>query len=281
MEFEKRHIVGIIAALLILIADIVLFRDDKIFFFLIGITITIASAPFVISIILATGKERENDEMFLEFARDLVESVKAGTPISKSIINVRNKNYGSLNPYIKKLANQISLGIPVKEALNIFARDVNSKTVSRSIALISEAERAGGNIEKILESIAVSVGETEKLKKERKAAIYSLVVQSYIIFIVFIIIMLILQFKILPMIPGISGGGESIEEPFPGIPIASTQDIEDFSRAFLFLLIAQAVFTGLVTGKLSEGSLRAGIKHSFFLVIISILSSTGSQLFFS
>ena len=58
--------------------------------------------------------------MFLEFSRDLVEGVKTGTPISKSVINIRNKNYGSLNPYIDKLANQISLGIPIKDALDNF-----------------------------------------------------------------------------------------------------------------------------------------------------------------
>src|SRR3989338_5718187 len=115
--------------------------------------------------------------MFLEFSRNLAESVNTGTPISKSIVNMRKKNYGALSPYITKLANQIELGIPVHQALQSFAYDVGSPVISRAIALIMEAERAGGEIDYILESVAGSISEVEKLKKERKAAIYGLVVQ--------------------------------------------------------------------------------------------------------
>ena len=63
----------------------------------------------------------------------------------KAILNIRKKNYGSLTPNIQKLANQISIGISVKEAFENFADDVGSKTISRAINLISQAEKAGGN----------------------------------------------------------------------------------------------------------------------------------------
>ena len=94
--------------------------------FIIGILIGIS--PFVISVINKTRINNEKEEMFLEFARNLVESVKTGTPISKSIINVRGKSYGALSENINKLASQISLGIPLNSALKIFAKDVNNST---------------------------------------------------------------------------------------------------------------------------------------------------------
>ena len=225
------------------------------------------------TLIIESRKEREKEEMFLEFSRNLVESVKSGTPISKAIINVKDKNYESLSPYIKKLANQILLGIPVRKALEIFAKDVDNKLISRSINLIGEAENAGGNIEEILEAVAKSVAETEKLKKERAAAISSLVIQGYIIFFVFIAIMLVMQFKILPMTAGISELGKA------GISGIATTEISELNKPFLYLLIAQGFFAGLVIGKLAEGSIKAGIKHSFILVIVSILISTGAEVF--
>jgi len=169
MELQKKHVVGIVFGIIIIILDLIFFREDKVFYFLLGISSIVIVSPFILNIILEGAKEREDDEMFLEFTRDLVESVKSGTPISRSIINIRDKNYGSLTPHIKKLANQIALGITVKESFGIFANDVGSKTISRSVALISEAEQAGGSIENILVSVAHSVGESEKLKKERKA----------------------------------------------------------------------------------------------------------------
>jgi hypothetical protein len=38
---------------------------------------------------------------------------------------------------------------------------------------------------------------------------------------------------------------------------------------FLYLLVAQGFFAGLVIGKLGEGSIKAGVKHSFILMIAS------------
>jgi len=270
---DKKEIIGIIAAVVTIVINLIFFMGENIFWFIIGISLIIGALPFVVNNILASSKERENEEMFLEFARNLVESVKSGTPISKSIINVRKKNFGTLSPYIEKLANQISLGIPVKAALENFAKDVGSVTISRAINLISQAEKAGGNIESILESVAKSIAETEKLKKERKAAIYNLVVQGYIIFLVFIVIMLVMQFKILAMTTNLMGG-EDIGG-FSMVPISA----EEMGRPFLFLLVVQGFFAGLVIGKLAEGSIKSGIKHSFILALIAILASTGASIF--
>jgi len=276
-RIDKKKIIGIIISAAIIALDFIFLIGDKLFYFVLGIGVIIGFLPFMISIVIESNKEKENNEMFLEFSRNLVESVKAGTPISKSIINVQDKYYGSLTPNIKKLGNQISIGIPVKEALSTFAMDVNSPSITRAVMLISEAEKAGGEIEKILESVAKSVSEMETLKKERRAAIYSLVVQGYIIFLIFIIIMLVLQFKILPMTAGFANLGGGLE----GITSSAGAgiSIERLSLPFLYLLIAQGLFAGLVIGKLAEGSIKAGLKHSFIMVILAYLITTGARAF--
>lgn len=268
MKIKKIYIFGIIFSLAVIFADFFLFFNTRFFYFFIVIAILIACFPFVISVIGVRGKEKEMEEKFLEFSRDLVENVKSGTPISKSIINLRMRNYGALSFYVQKLANQISLGIPLTEALMIFARDTGSKVISRAVVLISEAERAGGQIDSILESVSNSVNQTETLKKERKSAVFNLIVQGYIIFMIFIIIMLILEFKIIPMIPSgqdISGLSIKIESMNPS----------DFAMPLLILLIVQAFFSGLVIGKISEGSLKDGVKHSFILLALTLLIKTG------
>jgi len=280
MEIEKKHIIGIVGAVIILAIALIFLREDKIFYFVLGIAAIVGVLPFIISLVLESAKEKENNEMFLEFSRNLVESVKAGTPISKSIVNVKNKYYGSLTPHIHKLANQISLGIPVKEAFLNFAEDVHSSTVTRAVMLISEAEKAGGDIESILDSVAKSVSEIEKLKKERRAAIYSLVVQGYIIFVIFIVIMLVLEFKVLPIAKelGGSGGGDLAGLGFGEADTsASTFSIDQLSMPFLLLMLSQGFFTGLIIGKLSEGSIKSGIKHSFILTVLAFLITSGAR----
>jgi len=276
MEVKKTHWIGIVLSLTIIISSLFLIGTD-IFFFMIGIGILVGIAPFVFSIIHETRVDSEKEEMFLEFARNLVESVKTGTPISKSIINIKNKSYGVLSEHVEKLSNQISLGIPLNSALQVFSKDAKNKAISRALTLIGQAERAGGDIGEILESVAGAVNMSDKLKKERKAAISTLTVQGYIIFFVFMIIILVMQFKILPMISGISdiGGVEGI-----GLAEGRTIGQGEISNLFLYLLLIQGFFSGLTIGKLSEGNVKTGIKHSFALMLSSFLVSAGSNLFF-
>ncbi len=279
------HWFGIIFGVIILIVDLIFFlngEDLNLFFFLIGIALVVLLLPFVAGIVVDNKREREMGEMFLEFSRNLAESVATGSPISKSIINMKSKRYGALTPHIEKLANQIELGISVERAMKTFAHDVDSPVVSRAVALISEAERAGGEIDYILENVANSISEVEKLRKERKAAIYNLVVQGYIIFFIFIGIILVMQFKILPLTEGIADVGFFSGGDISNIDKAeltkSTYDPADFARPFLYLLVVQGFFAGLTIGKLTEGTIKAGIKHSFILSIAAFLITTGATL---
>jgi len=278
MELKKGHWIGVCIGILIIIISLI-FMNTRFFFFIMGVGVLSLAAPFVIAIIRETTLAAEKEDMFLEFSRNLVESVKAGTPISKSIINVRNKPYGVLSENIKKLANQISLGIPLGDALQIFSRDVKNKTISRALTLIGQAERSGGEIGGILESVTEAVSTSDKLKKERKAAISTLVVQGYIIFLVFITIILVLQFQILPMIVGIVPSGTSLGIGGlggSGAPI----DEEEIANSFLYLLLIQGAFSGLTIGKLSEGNIKPGIKHSFVLMLMAFLISAGANVIF-
>ena len=283
MEIKNIHWIGIIAAL-ILMGVSFFFMGSKLFFFLFGIGVIIGVSPFVISLIQENKIENEKEEMFLEFSRDLVESVKSGTPVNKSIVNSKDKPYGALSPNIKKLANQISLGIPLKNALSTFSDDVNNKTISRALALIGEAERAGGDIGRILESVASAVSMSDKLNKERAAAASTLVVQGYVIFFIFIIIILVMQYKIIPLISTFNTGnlGTGLGGVI-GTAVGSTGqaiNTSELANSFLYLILVQGLFSGLTIGKLAEGNIRAGIKHSFALVIFSFLITTGANLIF-
>ena len=274
MEIKKSHWIGIILGLVVVLIAFVFFGTG-IFFFMFGMGILIVAFPFVFTSIRETAIANEKEEMFLEFARNLVESVKTGTPISKSIVNVKNRDYGVLSENVKKLANQIQLGIPLNKALATFSEDVNNSTISRALKLIGQAERAGGDIGVILESVANAVNTSDKLKKERKAAISNLVVQGYIIFVVFIIIILVLQFRILPMISGISNISGAM-----GLESGQAIDQSEIANAFLYLLLIQGFFNGLTIGKLSENNFKAGIKHSFALMVMSFIISAAANAFF-
>ncbi len=275
MELTKSHWMGIGFGLGLIILALI-FMKSKVFLLFMGGGILIGVAPFVFTLIHESKMASEKEEMFLEFARNLVESVKTGTPISRSIVNVKEKQYGSLSEHVKKLANQINMGIPLNTALEVFSKDANNKTISRALTLIGQAERAGGEIGEILEAVAEAVSTSDKLKKERKATISTLVVQGYIIFFVFMAIILVMQFQILPMVSGISNIGNIGVAGIGGGGGAVSQ--QELANSFLYLLLIQGFFTGLVIGKLAEGNIKSGIKHSFALMLMAFLVSAGANI---
>jgi hypothetical protein len=96
--------------------------------------------------------------------------------------------------------------------------------------------------------------------------------------------MLVVQFSILPIATGIGevgvGSGTSEISSITGIGLVGTQATpEELTRPFLWLLITQGFFIGLVIGKLSEGKIKSGLKHSFILVLLALLISTGAKVF--
>ena len=278
MEFKNTDFIGAGIGLILIVLSY-FFVGDKYIPLAMGLGVIIGVVPILIKILNDNKIQAEKENMFLEFARNLVESVKTGTPISKSIINMKNKDFKALSPHIQKLANQILLGIPLNKGLQIFSKDVNNKSITRSLTLIGQAERAGGDIGEILEAVAGAVNLADKLKKERKSVISSLVSQGYIIFLVFIVIILVLQFQIIPMVSGMGDLGGSL-----GIGSLSASkvavDQKQISNSFLYLILVQGFFTGLVIGKLAEGNIKSGVKHSFGLMFLSFIISTLANIIF-
>lgn len=276
MKIEKMHLLGMGIGTAGVVASVLIFRGGNLMYFLLVLSLFVGAFPFMISFLLGESRQKEKEEKFLAFTRDLVETVRSGTPVSKGIINLKSRNYGTLTPHIGKLANQLSIGITLTNALDTFAKDTKSRVIARAVGLISEAERAGGKIETILESVADSVNQIEKLRKERKAAVSNLVTQGYLIFFVFIVIMLVLEFKILPLVSDLDSAGAE------GLSISVNKLSPDqFSMPLFIMLLVQSFFAGIVIGKISEGTIRSGFKHSFILLALTLLVTTGARVLFA
>lgn len=73
-----------------------------------------------------------------------------------------------------------------------------------------------------------------------------------------------MQIYLIPSLQGISS------------PELGLSDFEELNRfyndIFRILIVLQGFFSGLVIGKLSEGSIISGLKHSMILVIIGSLA---------
>jgi len=91
------------------------------------------------------------DSIFPDFVRDLAASRRAGMTFTNAILFTSKGNYGLLTDEIKKMAQQISWGSSVDEALSSFAKRINTVPIQRTISLILEASRSGGNVADVLD----------------------------------------------------------------------------------------------------------------------------------
>lgn len=275
--FKKAYLLGILVGLGILVADVVVFWGTRWFFALIILAINVGWAQFWIDYFRELQRQKELEIKFLEFIRSLVSSVRSGLPISKAILHVSDEDFGALSPHVRKLSNQIEWGIPLHQALLTMASDTKNQMMRRSVSIVIEADKSGGDIESVLESVSQSVYGMKQLKDQRKSEIHSQVVQGYVVFFIFVAVMLMMQLWLAPQLTVLDT--EQINEEDAGsigAVFGTNGDGEsvDLDKIFFFLVVIQGFFSGLTIGKFSEGSLKTGLLHSLVMVTTATLIIT-------
>jgi len=204
------------------------------------------------------------DSIFPDFIRDLAASRRAGMTFTKAILFTSKGSYGLLTEEIKKIAQQISWGSSVEEALDSFSKRINTKSVRRTVSLIIEASKSGGNVADVLDVAANDAREIKILEGERRVNMATYVIVIYVGMFVFLAIIAILAGVFIPVITG--EGAEGLSATMGGTSVLSQVAI---LQAFYFATIVQSVGTGLVAGVFEDGHIESSVKHVFIMVIVS------------
>jgi flagellar protein FlaJ len=185
---------------------------------------------------------------------------------TNAILFTSKGNYGLLTDEIKRIAQQISWGSSVEDALKTFAKRINTVSVNRTISLIIEASRSGGNVAEVLDVAANDAREIKQLEAERRVNMASYVVVIYVSMFVFMAIVAILAGVFIPTITGSEAQG--LSQTMGGSGLISQAEI---IQVFYFATLVQSIGTGLVAGVFEDGQLESSVKHIFILVLISWL----------
>jgi len=206
------------------------------------------------------------DDRFPDFIRDLAESRRAGMTFTKAIMYSAKGDYGVLTPEIQKIARQISWGSSVESALKSFATRVNTKLIKRTISLIIEASRSGGNVADVLDAATKDAREIKLLESERRAGMLSYVAVIYVGMGVFLLIIIVLCKSLLPSM--LTEGSEGVSTAL-GKP--SSMTLLDVTSLFYYAALVQTGGMGIIAGVFEEGDIISGVKHMFIMVLVSWL----------
>lgn len=204
-------------------------------------------------------ENKEIEQRFPDFLRDVAQNIKTGMTLTQAIMATKDTYYGALSPYIKKIVTKIDWSIPFDQVLKEFSSQT-TPLIKKTVSTIVETYSGGGDITQILDATGKTIKEINKIRRERFSAIYNQMIEGYIIFFIFIGTLIILQKYLVPSMFAFSS---------PELGMSSMEGTaKTYSDIFQWLILIEGFFSGLVIGKMAEGSLLSGLKHSFLLIAI-------------
>jgi flagellar protein FlaJ len=204
--------------------------------------------------------KRAIDERLPDLFRSIVQAQETGMTLPRALEEASKRDFGPLTAELRKMNAQISWGMTLEEALIAFAKRVNTVLVQRSIPLIIEANRSGGRVEKVFDPMGKFVQSTLMLHRERRNQSRPYIAIIYVAFFVFLFTVVLLFKSFFVEIQGLPMLGAAVMAP------------EEIKRLFLHMTAIQGFFGGLVAGKMGEGTISAGLKHSLVMMVCGYLA---------
>ncbi len=222
----------------------------------------VVAMPIIVTKYFKTRRVKEMEKNFPVFLQDFVEAVRGGMALPLAFKSISSNEYGVLTPLVKRMAVQLDWAIPADTVLLKFAKETNSKLISRIVSTVMESHRFGGRLVETFEALSNTAVEVERLRAERRLFLNSQIVTGYIIFFVFLIVIIGLNNYLVPSLSTVST--QSLSQ-LSGVP---SQDLAiEYREIFRNLILMQGLFAGLTVGKMSEGAAVAGLKHSIFMMV--------------
>lgn len=260
LEKQIAWTVSIALALIVLITAFTRLSGLPIFDEYIVLAIIIALFPAAVLDYVDYRWRRSIDEHLPDLFRAIVQSEKTGMTLTQAVEEAAKRRYGPLTAELRRMIAHMSWGKSFEEVFQSFSQRVNTSLVRRSVPLIVEASRAGGHVEKVFEPTGKFVQSNLMAEKERQAQTRPYIAIVYVAFFVFLftVIMLFRTFF-----------AQMAELPALNTALLSNYEAR---RLFFHMSIVQALFSGLVAGKMGEGTVSAGLKHSVILLGVGYIA---------
>lgn len=268
MPFVKKkekyllYITSIISGLIIILIALQVYSTNTRFGdYLITISIMTMLFPIGMLNYLEYKWRKAIEERIPDLLYDIAEGQIAGMSFIRALQTAASKEYGAMSIELKKVLAQVKLGMSFEEAIRRFAERTDSQLVRRISTIVSDVNKFGGDIVEVIRSLADYIKMILTIEEERRATMRTYIGISYIAFGVLLAIVVILLNQF--FLPILQLGTTPL--------FISPVGYEEYRRAFFFFAITQAIFSGLVAGKLGEGSIFAGLKHIVIMLFLTLI----------
>jgi pilus assembly protein TadC len=202
------------------------------------------------------------DSRIPDFLREIGDSQRTGLPFMKSLVSATESNYGPLSIELKRAMAKMSWGFTFEDALDAFADGAKTALAHRAAVLLKEVGRSGGKMLEVLDSVYEHIREVISLQRERSKQLTPYIMVIYASFGVYLFVVYILFTTFFAQVANLQQSGA---------PFGSNINPQAYYIWFFHMSIVEAVFGGLVAGKIATGASVAGLKHMLVLLTISFI----------
>lgn len=228
------------------------------------LALTLSMLPAAVTQILEAKRTRSVDDNLQRLLADLADAQQSGLSLVNALKEASKREYGLLTSDVRYMVSRMEWGFTLEEALRGFTGRAATPLASRVVTLILEAVRYGGDLKTVFSNTAGFVKRVNELRRERDRRLRPYVLVVYVTIILLLAVTVIL-FKSFIEAISVAGG-------VPGLPFFTPLSRVQLKTAMLDLASIEAGFGGFVAGKIAEGFLKAGVKHSATLLLLVFLT---------
>lgn len=225
----------------------------------------IAVTPYSVDLLLTRRRIRQYERDYSDFLFQMSEMMRGGIDPVKATIELSKSDLGSITPFMKKAAALMSYGKSYEYAMRNMAAETKSKLIQRYTDLIIHASYTGGNVGEQVQKSAEDMKRFIALEREKESGLRMYIIIMYMAQGLLLLIAGVFVYNVLPSIQNVNVG--MFIKGAKGLPLPKTTVMLYITR----IIMINAFFVGLISGKISTGSIKNGLKHSVALIVGSYL----------
>lgn len=225
----------------------------------------IAVIPFSLDLFLTRRRIRRYEEDYSDFLFQMSEMMRGGIDPIKAVIELSKGDTGSITPHVRIATTRMSYGKSFEYSMKKMAESLKSKIIMRYTDLLIHASYTGGNVSEQVQKSSEDMKKFLALEREKEGGLKMYVLIMYMAQGLLLLLAGVFVYNLMPSMQNVNLG--------MFIKGASGQSMSKTAiMTYIFhIIMINAFFVGIISGKVSTGSVKNGLKHSVLLVVGSYL----------
>jgi len=199
--------------------------------------------------------------------RDLAESVRSGLTLPRALEEASQRDYGPVSKELERAVSMFIMGAKFEDSLMFLAERLRRPVALKMSTILIEAHQTGGKLLEVLNTSVELFTSLDKYKEEQHTNMKPYMMTVYMATLTFLIIAFIMLHQFLAPLYAAKGGATVQQSGL----LSGVYDINYYASLLFWASVLESIFGGLVVGKIVDGNLAAGLRHSVILMVVTFV----------